>query len=230
MKTAWTPGTASAAVLANGQNSRVRVRRPEQFQVQQSVDVHVEGIPRLSRDDCCGCRRSDAAAEGLSRLRFLNRLDSADCILDRVISGAAAEIALEHARQVLAVFLVEGGRGHGQPGCTETALETLCVDQRLLHGMEFPIGGQSLDRRHLSALSAKGRHQATVDGNTIEPDCASSAIAGIASLLDSEPSQVAQEGAQALPGPWFRGESPAVDVISHEPSPAESSLRISSAK
>ena len=150
--------------------------------------------------------------------------------LDRVVSGAAAEIALEHARQVLAVFLVEAGRGHGQPRRTETALETLRVDQRLLHGMQFPIAGQSLDRRHLSARSAKGRHQAAMDGNTIEPDGTSSAIAGIASLLDSEPSQVAQEGAQALPGSWLPGEGPAVDVIIHARSPAESSLRISSAK
>ena len=112
---------------------------------------------------------------------------------------------------------MKAGRGHGQPGRTETALETLCVDQRLLHGMQFPIAGQPLDRRHLPARSAKGRHQAAMDGNTIEPDCASSAIAGIASLLDSEPSQVAEEGAQALPGPWLRGKGLAVDVIVHEP-------------
>ncbi len=178
----------------------------------------------------CGCRSRDAAAEGLSRLRFLNSSDSVDCVLDRVVSGTAAEIALEHARQILAVFLVEAGRGHGQPGCTETALETLCVDKRLLHGMQFPIGGQPLNRRHLSARSAKCRHQATVDGNAIEPDCARSAIAGIASLLDSEPSHVAQEGAQALPGPRLLRERPAIDVIVHEPPPTESSLRISSAK
>src|SRR5208283_1405912 len=103
----------------------------------------------------------------------------------------------------------------------QTALETLCVDQRLLHGMQFPIAGQSFDGRHLPARSAKGRHQAAVHGNTIEPDCTSSAIARIASLLDSEPPQVAQEGAQALSGPWLAGEGPAVDVIIHEPPPAE---------
>jgi hypothetical protein len=45
-------GHRQCAVLANGQNPRVCVRRPEQFQVQQPVDMRVESIPRLSCDDC----------------------------------------------------------------------------------------------------------------------------------------------------------------------------------
>ena len=141
-----------------------------------------------------------------------------------------AKIPLEYARQVFAVFFTQAGRGHDHAGRTETALETLRVDKRLLHGMQLLLAGQTFYCRHLLAGRANGRNKAAMDGDAIEPDRAGSAIAGIASFFDSEPPQVAQETAQALPGPRFPGEGFAVDVKVHEDSPSENSLRMSSAK
>ena len=78
-------------------------------------------------------------------------------IFDGAVPCAAAKIPLEHARQVFAVFFTQAGRGHDHAGRTETALETLRVDKRLLHGMQLLFAGQTFYCRHLLAGRANGR-------------------------------------------------------------------------
>ena len=63
----------------------------------------------------------------------------------------------------------------------------------------------------------------------VEIDSAGAAIAGVAAFLDAEMAEVAQEGAQALPGGRLLGEGLAVDGVCHR-APSPSSLTISCAK
>ena len=80
----------------------MRVRRAQQLDVQQAVDRDVEREARLAGDDIGpGGRRHAVAARrsrpGASSMLRLPR----DRILDGAIAGAAAEIALQRARQIL---------------------------------------------------------------------------------------------------------------------------------
>jgi hypothetical protein len=81
--------------------------------------------------------------------------------------------------------------------------------------VQLSILDEALDRRDLVAFGAEGRNNTAVDRNPVEPDGTGPAIAGIAPLFDAEPTQFAQEGAQALTGRRFVRERPAVDVIVH---------------
>ena len=63
-------------------------------------------------------------------------LVAADGILDGPVSGAAAEIALEVAGQVFLLLLVERGGRHHHAGGAESALESLAVQELLLHRVE----------------------------------------------------------------------------------------------
>ena len=109
-------------------------------------------------------------------------------------------------RQVLQILGGEGGGRHDHAGRAEPALEPLRVEELLLHRVQLAVPGQPLDGRHLAAFGAEGGDEAAVDRHTVEPDGAGAAVARVASLLDAEPPQVAQEGAQALAGRRLFGE------------------------
>jgi hypothetical protein len=110
-------------------------------------------------------------------------------------------------------------------------LPGLRIEESLLHRMQLAIGaGQPLDRRHLAAGGAEGRHQAAMHRRAVEPDGAGAAIAGVAALLDPVEPAFPQEGAQALAGLGLGRDRLAVDGVVHATSPwPESSRRICSA-
>ena len=101
------------------------------------------------------------------------------------------------------------------PAVQKPHWKPLRVDESPLHRVQPVAVGEPFDGRHLPAGGSEGRHQATVDGHAVEPGRAGPAIPGVAPLLDAEPAQVAQEGAQALPGAWLQGEALSVDVKAH---------------
>lgn len=113
-------------------------------------------------------------------------------IVDRVIAGAAAEIAFQQAWQVIACILVERRGGHDHAGRAIAALKGLRIEECLLHGMKLAVSCEALDGRDLAPLSAKGGYQAAMIGHAVEPDGAGAAIALVAALLDAEPAMVAQ--------------------------------------
>ena len=124
-----------------------------------------------------------------------------DRIGDRAIAGAAAEIAFERARQIVALRLVERGGGHDHAGGAEAALKALRIEKGLLHRMQaVRRAGEPFDRRDAAPLGAERRHEAAMHGLAVEMDGAGAAIAGIAAFLDAEPAELAQEGSQALAG------------------------------
>jgi len=88
-------------------------------------------------------------------------------------------------------------------------------EERPLHRVQLSILSETFDRRDLAAFGAEGRNDTALDRNAVKPDGARPAIAGIAALFDAEPTQFAQEGAQALAGCRLARERLAVDVIAH---------------
>ena len=75
-----------------------------------------------------------------------------------------------------------------------------------LHGVQLAVLGQPLDGRHLEIFGAVGGDETAMDRHAVEPDRAGAAVARVAALLDAEPPQLAQEGAQALAGGRLLGE------------------------
>src|SRR5208282_3097241 len=197
---------------------------------QQAIDRGVEGVADLAGDDRFRGWRQQVRAARLAGLVFLDGFDAVDRVFDRVITGASTKIALERARQVLDVFFAQARGSHDHASRAETALEARGLHESLLHRMQFPVLREALDSGHLVAVGAKGRDQAAMNGDAVEPHRAGAAVAGVAAFFDSEPSHLAQESSQALAGPWLFGESFAVDEVTHACTLFESSRRISSAK
>src|SRR5262245_34742429 len=94
--------------------------------------------------------------------------------------------------------------------------------------MQAAIRPKALDGGHAMAVGAEGRDQAAMHRLAVEQHGAGAAVAGIAAFLDAEMAELAQEGAQALPGARLLGKRFAVDFKPHQAAPC-SSLRISSA-
>ena len=121
-------------------DARMRMRRAQHFQMQRAVRGNVERVARLSGDDRLGERIAQAPAAGfLSRGLLLDIDHAVQRIVDRVIAGAAAKIALQHMRQILARGLVEGRRGHDHACGAEAALKGLRIEKRLLHLVQLAV-------------------------------------------------------------------------------------------
>jgi hypothetical protein len=82
-----------------------------------------------------------------------------------------------------------------------------------LHRVKLAVRRETLDGRDLESRGTMCRYQAAVYRFSIEPDRASAAVTGVASLLHTEPAKVAQESAQALPGGRVFGKRLTVDVV-----------------
>src|SRR5438552_1781792 len=130
-----------------------------------------------------------------------------------MISGAAAEIALEYARQVRALLLAQAGSGHDHSGRAKAALKPLRGNKGLLHRMQLAIGRQSFDRGHLAIGSPEGGNQAAMHRDAFQPHRARPAITRVTAFLDPEPSAVTQKRAQTLARPWFTGKDLAIDTV-----------------
>ena len=207
-----------------------RMRRAQDFHVQQAVDRDVHRIAGATGDDGGAGGRGEIAPARLAWRGFLDMPDAVDSIRDRAIAGATAKIAFERARQVAALRLIERCRGHHHAGGAEAALKALSVEESLLHRMQSGSVGvrQPLDRRDAAPFRAKRRHEAAMHGLAVEMNRAGAAIAGVAALFHAEPTEFAQEGAQALAGTRRRLVGHAVDEKAQR-SPLSTSQRISSA-
>jgi hypothetical protein len=204
------------------------VGRPQELHVKQAVDRDVEGVARFTRDHGRTGRRRDIAAARRGRIGFIDVARPAHRILDGAISGAPAQIAFEGVGEVGALGLVEARGRDDHAGRAKSALETLGLEKRALHRMQRPVGRQAFDGRDLAAFGTERRDEAAVHRLAVDQDAAGAAIAGVAAFLDAVPSELAQEGAQALARARRRGGIGAVDEIGHGSS--ASSRRISSAR
>src|SRR3984893_1036030 len=140
-------------------------------------------------------------------------------VVNAVITGAAAKIALQEARQVLARFRIEGRGGHDHAGGAEAALKGLRIEKGLLHWVQLAVACKSLDGGDLAPRGAEGRRQARVEGLTIDMDGASATIALVAAFLEAEKIKVAPGGAQALAHNRFRRDPLPVEGAIHAAAP-----------
>src|SRR5215204_748897 len=95
--------------------------------------------------------------------------------------------------------------------------------------MSAAIGRKAFDRRHGVTVGAEGRDQTTMHRLAVDQHGAGAAVAGVATLLDAEMAEFAQERAQALAGLRRFGKLPAVDLERHGYAVPCNSTRISSA-
>ena len=194
--------------------------------MQQALDGDIHRVARVARQDCV-CEWIGQV--GTQRVAGDVRLDVAlavESIVDRAITGAAAQVALEGVRQVGLLFLGQGGRSHDHAGGAKPALEGLRVVEGLLHRMQFAFWRKAFDRGDLAAFAAERGHQARMEWLAVDMDRAGTAVARVTAFLDAEHFEVAQEGAQALAGLRLGCVEPSVHfVLAHE-----SSVRISSAR
>ena len=94
-------------------------------------------------------------------------------------------------------------------------MKPLRIQKCLLHRMGAAVRRKAFDRRDGMALGAEGRDQTTMHRLAIDQHRAGAAVAGVASLLDAEMAEFAQERAQALPGTRRFGKLPAIDLERH---------------
>src|ERR1700730_18159083 len=125
-------------------------------------------------------------------------------VVNAVITGAAAKIALQEARQVLARFRIEGRGGHDHAGGAEAALKGLRIEKGLLHWVQLAVACKSLDGGDLAPRGAEGRRKARGERLSIHKAGARATTALVAAFLDAEKSESAQESAQALARKRFR--------------------------
>jgi len=63
-----------------------------------------------------------------------------DCVFDRAVAGAAAQITFQRRAEVLPLRLVERSAGQDHAGGAEAALKGLGIEERLLHRVGAAVG------------------------------------------------------------------------------------------
>jgi hypothetical protein len=103
---------------------------------------------------------------------------------DVLVSGAAAQVAFQpqpHGPLVRVGFLGEQVEGlHDHAGRAVAALQGVVVAERLLHGVQGAVPGQSLDGEDVGAVGLHGEHRAGLDAVTVQVNGARPAVAGVA--------------------------------------------------
>jgi hypothetical protein len=115
------------------------MRRAQNLQVQQPLDRQIHRVARLAGHDGIGERIGQAGAECLAGLVRLDVACAKQRVVDRPITGAAAEVALQRVRQIGLLRVGQCHRGHDHAGGAIPALEGLRIVKRLLHRMEFAV-------------------------------------------------------------------------------------------
>src|SRR5262245_34241161 len=120
---------------------------------------------------------------------LLHGSDATDRILDRVIAGAATEVALEVEGKILLRVRGEARRRHDHARGAKAELERLGVEKRLLQRVEFAVAGEPLEGSDLTPLGTEGGDETAVDRFAIEPDRAGTAIPGVTPFFHSQPAK-----------------------------------------
>jgi hypothetical protein len=165
----------------------------------------------------------------LTGRRLLDRDNAVDRILDGAITGAAAEVSLQRARQIQLLRVGEGRRCHDHSGRCRSRTGSRGVAELPLQRMHVLRRAEALDRRHLAIVGAERRRDAAVHGVAVQPHGARPTITCVTTLLDAVVAERAYERAQTLAGTRLFVEGLAVYRVRHDHTPALSSIRISSA-
>src|SRR5437870_4039285 len=128
-----------------------------------------------------------------------------DGLDDVLVAGAAAEIALERAANLLLarrrVLVQQAHRREHHPGRAVAALQRVLLVERLLHRVELAVRGETLDRRDLRAVRLDSEHGARLDRLAVEQHRAGAARRGVAAHIRArQPQAVAEDVDEELPG------------------------------
>ena len=197
--TRCTPGTASAAVLsidtmracACGECSTFRCSMP-------SISVSIVYSARAG-DDVGARGRADAGADRLARLRR-SSIAATPLTASSIARYPVQRHRFPFSARGRSCFCssVNVADGHDHAGGAEAALEAGGVAELPLHRVQVVRRAEALDRGDLAAVGAERGRDAAVHRIAVEPHRAGAAIACVAALLDAEPAERADEGAQAL--------------------------------
>ncbi len=185
-------GNPERLVGVDRQDAGVGVRGAQQLHVQQSGHVQVQGVAGRPRHDPRSGRCPGASTDGRPGLGAFDVPDAAQRVLDGPVAGAAAQVALEQAAQLLRWGSrepgggVQAGGGHDEPGGAEAALEPLRVEEPPLDRVGVPVARQALDRGDPPTDGAERREHARVHRNPVHVHGAGSAVAGVAPLPHPE--------------------------------------------
>lgn len=119
--------------------------------------------------------------------RVLNRVD------DMRVAGATAEVAFQTMDDFFSggarVCLQEMHSGHDHSRRAVAALQRMAFPKSLLHGVQFAIAGQALDRGHFGTIGLNREERAGLDCFAVEKDRAGAANARFTTHMS--PSQAA---------------------------------------
>ncbi len=87
-------GQGAGLLRADRDNVRMGVRRAQDLKMEHSLHLYVGGVASGAGDDGMGQRILQAGAAGVTRAILLDMTDTRQGILDGVVAGAAAKIAL----------------------------------------------------------------------------------------------------------------------------------------
>ncbi len=222
-------GDVKRGALVDRNDLRVRMRRTQHLDVQHTFQRDIERIARRAAHDLRSGGGREAAAECGAGGRVFDVVLAVECVFDRAVAGATADVALQRGAEVLPLRLVQRRAGQDHARCAEAALKPLRIQKRLLHRMGAAIGRKAFDRRHGVTVGAERRDQAAMHRLAVDQHGAGAAVAGVAALLDAEMAEFAQERAQALAGLRLIEKLFAVDLERHAYAVPCNSLRISSA-
>src|SRR6516225_402553 len=120
------------------------------------------------------------------------------CVDDVLVSGAAADVALEPVANLL--FAGSGVTvdnllgGHDHPRSAESALEAVLVPEGFLYRIELAVVCQPFHGYDLRAVGLHGKHRATFDGLAVQLHGARAAQRGLAAHVRARQARdVAQE-------------------------------------
>src|ERR1700732_2201357 len=97
-------GNRERPLAIDAYDARVRVGRPQHFEMGEPVERYVHGVAGVSGDDLLAKWIGQARAAGFARGILFDRSDAAQRINDRAVSGAPAQIALERMWEVGALY------------------------------------------------------------------------------------------------------------------------------
>ena len=183
--------------------------------MEHPVHLHVGSVPGGAGDNGMGERILHAASADVANTIFFDVADARQCILDRVVAGAPAEVSLEAEGEVFLFLVGKTCRSHDHTRGAKPALERLCIEERLLHRVKRTVAGKSLDGFNFPSFRTKCWHEAAVDRFTVKPDRACTAVARVTALFYAEPSQITDKRAQALAGSRLGVKNPSIDFVAH---------------
>ena len=112
--------------------------------MEHSVHLHVSGVAGCAGNNGMGEWILQAGTTDVADAIWFDVADARQCILDSMVAGAPAEIALETEWEVFLLFFRKARGCHDHARGAESALECLRIKERLLHRVKRTVARRAL--------------------------------------------------------------------------------------